>query len=426
MATRPIHAPALDVESLREDFPILTTRVHDDKLLAYLDNAASAQKPRAVLAALDHCYRQEYANVHRGLHVLSERATARYEGARHSVQRFLNARSHREIVFVRGTTEALNLVAASQVATGLSEWDEILITGMEHHSNIVPWQMACERTGARLRHVPVDDRGELILEEYQRLLGPRTRLVAFTHVSNALGTINPVREMTRMAHAHGVPVLIDGAQAVPHMRVDVQDLDCDFYAFSGHKLFGPTGVGVLYGRLDQLEQVQPMQGGGDMISKVTLEHSEYNELPYRLEAGTPHIAGVIGLGAAIEYVETLDADLVLRHERALLEHATERLGAISGLRMIGTARDKCAMVSFVFDDIHAHDVGTVLDSEGVAVRSGHHCSMPLMDRFGVPATTRAAFAFYNTHEEIERLAAAVVKARELLGGVGRPLQGKAG
>lgn len=418
MATRPmrVNSPALDVARLREDFPILATTVHGNKPLVYLDNAASAQKPHAVLTALDYCYRQEYANVHRGLHVLSERVTARYEGTRRRVQQFLNARSHRELVFVRGTTEAINLVAASLVETGLSEWDEILITGMEHHSNIVPWQMACKRTGAKLRHVPIDTRGELVLEEYERLLGPRTRLVAVTHVSNALGTINPVKELTSMAHKHGVSVLIDGAQAVPHFRVDVQDLDCDFYAFSSHKLFGPTGVGVLYGRLDQLERVQPMQGGGDMISKVTLAHSEYNELPYRLEAGTPHIAGVIGLGAAVEYIESLDAEAVARHERALLEHATARLEEIPGLRVIGTARDKCALVSFVFDDIHAHDIGTVLDAEGVAVRSGHHCSMPVMDFFDVPATTRAAFVFYNTHEEIERLAETVVQARDLLGG----------
>ena len=404
-----------DVEQWREAFPILRQEVHG-KPLVYLDNAASAQKPRAVLDALDHCYRTEYANVHRGVHTLSERATARYEQARRSVQRFINAASQQEVVFVRGTTEAINLVARSLGDSGLSEWDEILITGMEHHSNIVPWQMLCERTGAALRHVPINARGELIMEDFYRLLGPRTRLVALTHVSNALGTINPVRELVEAVHARGALVLIDGAQAVPHFKVDVQALGCDFYAFSGHKLYGPTGVGVLYGRLEQLQRLQPMQGGGDMISQVTLERSEYAELPHRLEAGTPHIAGVIGLGAAVEYLQTLDADALQEHEQTLLEDATARLQAMPGLRIIGTAQHKCSVLSFVVEGIHAHDVGTILDSEGVAVRAGHHCSMPVMQRFGVPATVRAAFAFYNTHAEVERLVQVIGQAQQLLSG----------
>jgi len=401
---------ALDVARVRADFPALHQQVNG-RPLVYLDNAATTQKPQPVLDALLGFYRRDCANVHRGVHALSQRATDAYEGARETVARFLNARP-REIVFTRGTTEAINLVAYSY-GSRLLPGDEILITELEHHSNIVPWQMLAERTGARLRVAPIDDRGEIILEEFQRLLGPRTRIVAVAHVSNALGTVNPVEEICRLAHTYGARVLVDGAQAVPHLAVDVRALDCDFYAFSGHKIYGPTGVGVLFGRWELLEAMPPYQGGGDMIRSVTFEKTLYNDPPYRFEAGTPHIAGAIGLAAAIEYVTRLGLEEIRRHEQQLLEAATRALEEIPGVRIVGTAAHKAAVVSFVLDGVHPHDVATVLDHEGVAVRAGHHCAQPLMERFGLPATTRASFALYNTLEEVDALARAVRRAREL-------------
>jgi len=401
---------ALDVARVRADFPALHQQVNG-RPLVYLDNAATTQKPQAVLDALLGFYSRDCANVHRGVHALSQRATDAYEGARETVARFLNARP-REIVFTRGTTEAINLVAYSY-GSRLSPGDEILITELEHHSNIVPWQMLAERTGARLRVAPIDDRGEIILEEFQHLLGPRTRIVAVAHVSNALGTVNPVEEICRLAHTYGARVLVDGAQAVPHLAVDVRALDCDFYAFSGHKIYGPTGIGVLFGRWELLEAMPPYQGGGDMIRSVTFEKTLYNDPPYRFEAGTPHIAGAIGLAAAIEYVTRLGLEEIRRHEQQLLEAATRALEEIPGVRIVGTAAHKAAVVSFVLDGVHPHDVATVLDHEGVAVRAGHHCAQPLMERFGLPATTRASFALYNTLEEVDALARAVRRAREL-------------
>jgi cysteine desulfurase/selenocysteine lyase len=401
---------ALDVARVRADFPALHQQVNG-RPLVYLDNAATTQKPQPVLDALLGFYSRDCANVHRGVHALSQRATDAYEGARETVARFLNARP-REIVFTRGTTEAINLVAYSY-GSRLSPGDEILITELEHHSNIVPWQMLAERTGARLRVAPIDDRGEIILEEFQRLLGPRTRIVAVAHVSNALGTVNPVEEICRLAHTYGARVLVDGAQAVPHLAVDVRALDCDFYAFSGHKIYGPTGIGVLFGRWELLEAMPPYQGGGDMIRSVTFEKTLYNDPPYRFEAGTPHIAGAIGLAAAIEYVTRLGLEEIRRHEQQLLEAATRALEEIPGVRIVGTAAHKAAVVSFVLDGVHPHDVATVLDHEGVAVRAGHHCAQPLMERFGLPATTRASFALYNTLEEVDALARAVRRAREL-------------
>ena len=399
----------LDVDKVRADFPILKQKIHG-KPLVYLDNGATSQKPQVVVEALNRYYTAENSNIHRGVHFLSEQATAAYEAARQKIKRFVNARSKQEIIFVRGTTEAINLVAQSYGRTFLKPGDEIIVSAMEHHSNIVPWQILCEQTGARLRVIPINHDGELVLDEYRRLLSQKTKLVSVTHVSNALGTIVPVKEMVRLAHEHQVPVLVDGAQAVPHLKVDVQDLGCDFYAFSGHKLFGPTGVGILYGRSDLLEAMPPYQGGGDMISLVTFEKTHYNVLPYKFEAGTPHIAGGIGLGAAVDYLESLDWQQVAAHEHSLLSHATAALSDIDGLRIIGTAKEKVGVVSFVFDHVHAHDVGTILDQEGVAVRAGHHCAMPVMQRFGVPATTRASFALYNTLQEIDVLVRGVHRA----------------
>jgi cysteine desulfurase/selenocysteine lyase len=404
--------PDLDIQGIREEFPILHQRVHG-KPLVYLDNAASAQKPQVVIDAITACYSQYYANVHRGVHYLSERSTAAYEAVREQVRRFLKAASTREIIFTRGTTEAINLVASSFGNTYVGPGDEVLITTMEHHSNIVPWQMLCERQGACLRVVPITDSGELILEEYQRLLSERTKIVAVVHVSNALGTLNPVREMIRLAHAQGIPVLVDGAQSVPHLGVDVEDLDCDFFAFSGHKIYGPSGVGVLYGKAKHLETMPPYQGGGDMIRTVTFEKTEYADLPCKFEAGTPHISGVIGLGAALDWLTELGFDAIAAHEHALLHYATTQLEAIPGLRIIGTAREKAAVVSFVLAGVHPHDVGTILDREGVAVRAGHHCAQPVMQRFGVTATARASFAVYNTFQEIDTLVAAIWKVKEL-------------
>lgn len=401
-----------DVDAIRRDFPALRQQVHGYPLV-YLDNAASAHKPRPVLDAIQHYYAADYSNVHRGLHYLSERASQAFEDARGKVARFINAGSEREIVFVRGTTEAINLVAQTFGRTRIGNGDEILITALEHHSNIVPWQLLCAQTGAVLRVAPVSDTGELDLEAYERLLSARTRLVAMTHTSNALGTINPVRGMIELAHAHGARVLVDGAQAVSHAAIDVQALDCDFFAFSSHKLYGPTGIGVLYGKEKLLEAMPPWQGGGEMIEEVTFERSTWADLPHKFEAGTPHIVGAIGLGVAIDYVESIGYDAIMRHEQALLERATGLLGELPGLRIVGTAAHKCAIVSFVIDDAHAHDIGTILDRQGIAVRAGHHCAMPLMTRFGLSGTARASFAMYNTLDEADRLATGVRKVMEM-------------
>jgi len=402
----------LDVSAIRRDFPGLHQSVHGNPLV-YLDNAATTQKPNAVIEALDRFYRTDCSNVHRGVHELSERATKAFEDARVVVKRFINASREREIVFVRGTTEAINLVASSYARSRMKAGDEILISALEHHSNIVPWQLLSEQIGTRLVVAPINDSGELVLEEFERLLGPKTGLVAVAHVSNALGTVMPVRDIVRLAHSRGVPVLIDGAQAAPHLAVDVRELDCDFYAFSGHKVFGPTGIGVLWGRADLLEGMPPYQGGGDMIRSVTFEKTTYNDLPFKFEAGTPHIAGAIGLGAALDYVSQLGIDRVTTYERELLAYGTEVLRAIPGLRLIGTAREKSAVLSFVLDGIHPHDAGTVLDRLGIAVRTGHHCAQPVMARFDIPATTRASLAFYNTKEEIDALASGIRRVQEL-------------
>ena len=399
---------------VRRDFPILSRSVHG-KPLVYLDNGATSQKPQAVIEALSRYYREENSNIHRGVHFLSERATAAYEEARQKIQAFINAAHKEEIIFVRGTTEAVNLVAQSYGRSALKAGDEIIISAMEHHSNIVPWQMLREQTGARLRVIPINHDGELVLDEYRRLLNDKTKIVSVTHVSNALGTVAPVHEIVAAAHERGIPVMLDGAQAVPHLKVDVQELGCDFYAFSGHKMFGPTGVGVLYGRRELLDKMPPYQGGGDMISLVTFEKTHYNVLPYKFEAGTPNIAGGIGLGAAVDYLQRLAWEQVVAHEEDLLAYATEKLAVIDGLRIIGTAKEKVGVLSFVFDKIHAHDVGTILDQEGVAVRAGHHCAMPVMQRFGVPATTRASLAFYNTRDEIDVLANAIQSVLKVFG-----------
>ncbi len=405
---------SFDVEKVREDFPILHEQVHG-KPLVYLDNGATSQKPLCVIDALQRYYKHENSNIHRGVHFLSERATASYENGREKVRKFLNAKTQQEVIFVRGTTEAINLVAQSYGRSFLKEGDEIIVSAMEHHSNIVPWQILCGQIGARLRVIPINHDGEFVLDEYRRLLNEKTKLVAVTHVSNALGTVVPVKEVVRLAHERGVAVLLDGAQAVPHMRVDVQDIGCDFYAFSGHKLFGPTGVGVLYGKAELLDAMPPYQGGGDMISLVTFEKTHYNVLPYKFEAGTPNIAGGIGLGAAIDYLNGLDWHQLVAHEQDLLSHATAALMEIDRLRLIGTAREKAGVISFVFDHIHAHDVGTILDQEGVAIRAGHHCAMPVMQRFGVPATARASFAFYNTRAEIDTLVKGIYRALKVFG-----------
>lgn len=405
---------AFDAERLRQDFPILDQAVHG-KPLVYLDNAATSQKPRRVIDAISGYYLTINANVHRGVHTLSQRATDAFDGAREKVRRFLNAREAREIVFVRGATEAINLVAHSFGAR-FKPGDEILITALEHHSNIVPWQMACQRSGALLKVVPMNDAGELDLGAYARLLGPRTRLVAATHVSNALGTVNPVRQMIELAHAQSIPVLLDGAQAAPHAHVDVQALDCDFYAFSGHKLYGPTGIGVLYGKAALLEAMPPWQGGGEMIRQVAFEKTTYNELPYKFEAGTPDISGAIGLGAAIDYLEDIGLDAVAAHEHTLLEYATAAALEVPGLRVVGTAEEKAGILSFVLEGVHPHDIGTILDHEGVAIRTGHHCAMPVMERLGLPATARASFALYNTTQDVDALIAAIRKARKVFHG----------
>jgi cysteine desulfurase / selenocysteine lyase len=404
---------AFNVEAIRTDFPILHQRING-KPLVYLDNAASSQRPRSVIDAVSRYYENDHANVHRGVHTLSQRATDAFEAARESVRRFINARSTKEVIFVRGTTEAINLVAASFARPGINPGDEILISWLEHHANIVPWQLLAEQTGAVLKVIPITTAGEVDFAAFEQLIGPRTRLLALAHVSNALGTIIPVDKFIAVARKHGVPVLLDGAQAIPHARVDVQALGCDFYCFSGHKMCGPTGIGVLYGREALLDAMPPWQGGGDMILSVSFKGTTYNQLPWKFEAGTPHIAGVIGLGAAVQYLESIGIERIAAYEHSLLEYATTRLAAIPGLTIIGTAPHKAAVVSFALEGIHPHDIGTILDVEGVAIRTGHHCAMPVMDFFGVPATARASFAFYNTHVEIDRLGEALHKAREYL------------
>src|SRR5215467_8542049 len=405
-------APAFDVEKIRQDFPVLKQKVHG-KPLVYLDNAATAQKPRQVIDAIVRFYEVDCANIHRGVHELSQRSTAAYEETRSKAKRFLNSRTKNELIFVRGTTEGINLVASSWGRRNVKEGDEIIISAMEHHSNIVPWQMLCEEKNAKLRVIPMNDRGELILEEYEKLLNPRTRMVAFAHVSNALGTINPAKQMIEMAHKAGALALVDGAQAAPHLKIDVQALDADFYTISGHKIFGPTGIGILYGKTKLLNAMPPYQGGGDMIRTVTFEKTTYNDLPYKFEAGTPNIAGGIGLGAAFDYINEIGIDKIAAYEHELLLYGTEALEQIPGLRLIGTAREKAAVLSFVMEGIHPHDIGTVLDRQGIAVRTGHHCAQPVMDWFHVPATTRASLAFYNTAAEIDALAAGLRKVKEI-------------
>ena len=405
-------APALDVERIREDFPILQRLVREHRLV-YLDSAATTQKPRAVLDALARYYAHGNANIHRGVYVLSEEATAAYDAARVKVQRFLNAAASREIVFTRNTTESINLVAQSFGRRNIGPGDEIVITHMEHHSNIVPWQLLCEQVGARLRVAPIDDTGTLQLDALEGLLGPRTRLVSVVHLSNSLGTINPVEDIVAMARARDIPVLIDGSQAVYHMPVDVQALGCDFYVCTGHKLYGPTGIGVLYGREALLEQMPPYQGGGDMIRSVTFEKTTYADLPHKFEAGTPHIAGAVGLGAAVDYIQGVGFEALQEHESDLLAYGTAALAEVKGLRIIGTAARKASILAFVMKGAHPHDVGTIVDTEGVAIRTGHHCTQPVMDRYGVPATARASVAMYNTREEIDALVRALHRVREM-------------
>lgn len=410
------HSPEVgrrfDVQRAREDFSILRRTVNG-KPLVYLDNAATAQKPQIVIDAISNYYETENANIHRGVHYLSQLATEHYEAARDTVRSFLNAAEAHEIIFVRGATEGINLVAQTYGRSHVGPNDEVLITAMEHHSNIVPWQLLCEEKGAKLRVAPINDDGELIVEEFQKLLSPRTRIVAIPHVSNALGTIVPVKQIVEMAHKRGVPVLVDGAQAVQHLPVDVQALDCDFYAFSGHKIYGPTGIGALYGKSVLLEAMPPYQGGGDMISSVTFEKTLYNKLPHKFEAGTPHVSGAIGLGAALNYVRSLGVEEIAAHEADVLAYGTETLGEIPGLCLVGTARDKASVLSFVLDGVHPHDIGTILDQEGIAIRTGHHCAQPVMQRFNIPATARASLALYNTREEIDALRRGIEKVREV-------------
>jgi cysteine desulfurase/selenocysteine lyase len=405
-------AAPYDVQAYRRDFPILQQSVRG-KTLVYLDNAATSQKPRAVLEAIEDYYQTSNANIHRGVHFLSERATEQHEHARVAVQQFLNAEHAHEIIFVRGATEGINLVAGSWGRANVGAGDEIVLSAMEHHSNIVPWQILCQEKGAKLRVAPINDRGELILDEYEKLLGPRTKIVAITHVSNALGTINPVRQIIEMAHQRGIPVLLDGAQAVPHLSVDVQALDVDFYVFSGHKIYAPTGIGILYGKSALLEAMPPYQGGGDMIASVTFEKTTYNSLPFKFEAGTPDIAGAIGLRAALTYVREIGLPRIAAHEHALLEYGSGGLSAIPGVQLIGTAREKAGVISFVMENVHPHDIGTILDREGIAIRTGHHCAQPVMQRFGIPATARASFALYNTIEEVDALVKGIRRVSEV-------------
>jgi cysteine desulfurase/selenocysteine lyase len=409
-----VATPTFDVAKVRADFPALAQQVHGHPLV-YLDNAATTQKPVAVIRALSRYYEEDNANVHRGVHLLSQRATDAYEAARETIRAFINAPSTREIIYTRNATESINLVARAWGDANVKAGDEVLITAMEHHSNIVPWQQLCTRTGGVLRVAPMNDRGELLMDEFERLLGPRTKMVAAVQLSNALGTLNPAAEIVRLAHRAGALALIDGSQAVYHMPVDVSAMDADFYVFTGHKLYGPTGVGVLYGRERLLRDMPPFLGGGDMISSVTFECSTWNELPYKFEAGTPNIAGAVGLGAAIDYVRGIGFEAIGAHEAALLEYGTSRLEQVPGVRLVGTARQKASVLSFVMDDIHPHDIGTIVDREGVAIRTGHHCAQPVMDRLGVAATARASLAMYNTREDIDALVNALGRVRELLG-----------
>lgn len=406
---------SFDVDRIRRDFPILAQTING-KPLIYLDNAASSQKPQIVIDTLTRYYREDHANIHRAVHTLGVRATEAYEGARVQVQRFIGAERPEEIVFVRGATEGINLIAQTYGRSLLRQGDEIVITTMEHHSNIVPWQILCEQTGAVLRVAPINDDGELMLDEYEKLLGPRSKLVSITHVSNALGTINPLRQIITLAHDRGISVVVDGAQATPHIKVDVRELDCEFYTFSSHKMFGPTGVGVVYGKFNLLDGMPPYQGGGEMIKSVTFEKTTYNDVPHKFEAGTPNIAGVIGFAAAVNYLIGIGLDRIAAYEHELLSYATEMLSKVPEVRLIGTAAEKAAVLSFVVDGIHAHDIGTILDSEGIAVRTGHHCAQPVMDRFAVPATARASFAFYNTPAEIDAMVAALRNAIKVFGG----------
>jgi cysteine desulfurase/selenocysteine lyase len=407
-------ARAFDVQKVRRDFPVLNQKVHG-KPLVYLDNAATTQKPLAVIEAIQNYYLHDNSNIHRGVHTLSERATEHYENVRETARKFLNAASTKEIIFVRGTTEAINLVAQTYGRKNVASGDEVVITALEHHSNIVPWQMLCEEKGAKLRVAPINDQGELLLEDFEKLLNAKTKIVAIAHLSNALGTINPVHEMIRLAHARNIPVLVDGAQAAPRLQVDVQALDCDFYAISGHKLYGPTGIGILYGKAKLLEAMPPWQGGGDMIASVTFDKTVYNRLPYKFEAGTPNIADTIGLGAAIDYLNHLGLEEIEQHEADLLAYATKTVGAIPGVQIVGTAHEKAGVLSFVMGEIHPHDIGTILDTEGIAIRTGHHCAQPVMQRFGIPATARASFGLYNTREEIDALVAGIRKVQEVMG-----------
>jgi cysteine desulfurase/selenocysteine lyase len=407
-----IAASAFDVNKVRGDFPILNQTVNGHPLV-YLDNGATSQKPQSVIDAIVEYYITTNSNVHRGVHTLSQQATDGYEGARTKIRKFINAGDDKEIIFTRNTTEGINLVAHSYGRKNIGAGDDIIVSNMEHHSNIVPWQMLCEETGANLLVVPIDDAGELVMEEYKKMLSPRTKLVSITHVSNALGTILPAKEIVKLAHAQGAPVLLDGAQAVPHMPVDVQELDCDFYVFSGHKLFGPTGIGILYGKTEYLEAMPPFLGGGEMIKSVTFEKTIYNDLPYKFEGGTPDIAGAIGLGAAIDYVTNLGFDQITAHEDELLRYGTEVLSAISGVKIIGTAAHKAGILSFVMEKAHPHDIGTILDEQGIAIRTGHHCAQPVMQRFQIPATARASMAFYNTKEDIDALIKGIDRVLEV-------------
>ncbi len=403
-----------DLPAVREQFPILASTVHG-KPLVYLDNAATTQKPRSVIESVDQYYRSQNANVHRGVHYLSEVATFEYEKSRGKIKNFINAADNKEIIFTKGTTDSINLVAQSFGRAFISSGDEVVISAMEHHSNIVPWQMMCEERGAKLLVIPMNDSGELLIDEFDRLLSPKTKLVSVVFISNSLGTINPISTIIARAHQRGVPVMIDGAQAVAHINVDVRALDCDFFAFSGHKLFAPTGVGILYGKMEWLERMQPYQGGGDMIRSVTFEKTTYNDLPYKFEAGTPNISGGIGLGAAIDFVQHIGLDAIAVHEQDLLEYGTNQLMQIEGLTMIGTARQKASVMSFTLDKAHPHDIGTILDREGIAIRTGHHCTQPVMQRFGIPATARASVSLYNTREEIDILVRGIKKVREIFG-----------
>ena len=405
-------ATPFDVSKIRDDFPILSQPVHG-KPLAYLDNAATSQKPQVVIDSLIRYYSSQNANIHRGVHYLSQVATEKYEGARAKIGSFLNAAETREIIFVRGATEGINLVAQTYGRQHLGQGDEVLISGMEHHSNIVPWQMLCQEKGAVLRVIPLDDRGELVFEEFEKLLSERTKFVSVVHVSNALGTINPVTDIVKEAHRRGIPVLLDGAQAIPHLPVDVRKLNCDFYVFSGHKVYGPTGIGAVYGRAALLEEMPPYQGGGEMIRSVTFEETQYNDIPNKFEAGTPHIAGGIALGTAIGYLAQIGLEAVAAHEQELLAYATAAVSELPGSRIIGTARHKAGVLSFTLEDAHPHDIGTILDHEGVAIRTGHHCAQPVMQRFCVPATARASFALYNTKEEVDALVQGLHKVLEV-------------